>query len=78
MKTVTPTELRTNLYHLLDEVLNTGVPIEIKKRNRKLRITTVEKVDKFQNLISRPHVVLGDPESLVALNWEDEVTLGLP
>ena len=78
MKTITPTELRTNLYHLLDEVLNTGVPIEIKKRNRKLRITTVEKVDKFQNLVARPHVVLGDPESLVSLNWEDEVHLGLP
>ena len=31
MKTVTATELRTNVYQLLDEVLNSGSPIEVKR-----------------------------------------------
>ncbi len=31
MKTITVTELRGNIYKLLDEVLNTGIPIEINK-----------------------------------------------
>ena len=31
MKTITITELRGNIYNLLDEVLNTGIPIEINK-----------------------------------------------
>lgn len=78
MKRITPTELRANLYRLLDEVLATGVPLEIKKGDRKLRITPVEKVDKFQNLISRPKVIQGDPEDLVSVSWEDEVNLDLP
>lgn len=78
MKTVTTTELRTNIYQLLDEVLRSGTPIEIKKGDRKLRIVPVEKADKFQNLVYRPDVIQGDPEELVTLNWEGEVTLDLP
>ncbi|MCB8967604.1 MAG: type II toxin-antitoxin system Phd/YefM family antitoxin [Ardenticatenaceae bacterium] len=78
MKTITPTELRMNIYNLLEEVLQTGVPIEIKKGDRRLRITPVEKADKLQNLIPRPEVIQGDPEELVALNWEAEVNLDLP
>jgi len=78
MKTITPTELRANIYKLLDEVLRTGLPIEIKKGNRRLRLIPVEKNDKFQNLVSRPDVIQGDPDDLVALSWEEEVTLDLP
>jgi prevent-host-death family protein len=78
MKTVTATELRTNIYHLLDEVLHSGLPIEVKKGDRKLRIVPVEKVDKFQNLVYRPDVVQGDPEELVTLSWEGELSLDLP
>ncbi len=51
VKTVTPTELRTNIYRLLDEVLQTGVPIEIRRGDRRLRIEPVEKPDKFLNLV---------------------------
>ncbi len=78
MKTVTPTELRANIYNLLEEVLNTGVPIEINKGNRRLKIVPVEKADKLQNLISRPYVIQGDPDDLVNLSWEKEVNLDLP
>jgi hypothetical protein len=65
MKTVTPTELRANIYKLLDEILNTGIPLEIKKGDKKLRIVPVEKGDKLQNLIARPEVIAGDPDELV-------------
>ncbi len=78
MKSITPTELRANIYKLLDEILRTGLPIEIKKGDRKLRIIPVEQNDKLNNLVSRPDVIKGDPEELVALSWEDEVTLDLP
>ena len=77
MKSVTPTELRANIYNLLDEILETGIPLEVKKGGKKLRIMPVEKADKFQNLISRPHVIQGDPEELVEISWEDEVKLDL-
>jgi hypothetical protein len=78
MKTVTPTQLRTNIYNLLDEVLETGLPLEIKKGDKKLRIVPVDKVDKLKNLISRPEAIQGDPDDLVGINWADEVHLDLP
>lgn len=78
MRIITPTELRTNIYNLLDEVLKTGVPLEIKKGNKRLRIVPVEQGDKFQNLVSRPDVIQGDPEELVEITWESELNLDLP
>ena len=78
MKTVTPTQLRANIYNLLDEVLETGLPLEIKKGDKRLIIIPVDKVDKFKNLISRPEVIQGDPDDLVEINWVDEVNLDLP
>jgi prevent-host-death family protein len=78
MKTITPTELRSNIYNLLDEILDSGVPIEISKGNRKLRIVPIEKRDKLENLILRPNVIIGDPDDLVDISWEKEVNLDLP
>jgi hypothetical protein len=78
MKSTTPTQLRADIYHLLDEVLETGIPLEIRKGNKKLKIVSLETVDKFQNLISRPNVIQGNPEELAEISWEDEVHLDLP
>ena len=75
MKTVTVTELRGNIYNLLDEVFATGIPIEIKKGGRKLRIVPVELVDKFANMLFRPDVINGDPTDLVHVEWEYSVDL---
>jgi hypothetical protein len=77
MKSVTPTELRANIYKLLDEVLKTGIPLEVRRGGKTLTIISGEKMDKFQNLIARPHVIQGDPEDLVEISWEDEVNLDL-
>lgn len=69
MKTVTPTELRANIYKLLDEILATGTPLEIKKGDKRLRIVAVEKADKLQNLFARPEIIQGDPDDLVNIGW---------
>ncbi|VAW31006.1 hypothetical protein MNBD_CHLOROFLEXI01-967 [hydrothermal vent metagenome] len=78
MKTVTPTELRANIYKLLEEVLNSGIPLEINKGSRRLRIVPVEPVDKLQNLAARPDAILGNSDDLVMISWEKEVNLDLP
>jgi len=78
MKTITVTELRGNIYNLLDEVLNTGIPIEINKGGKKLKIMPVDKVNKLDNLISRPNVIQGNSDDLVEISWEKEVNLDLP
>jgi prevent-host-death family protein len=77
MKTITVTELRGNIYKLLDEVLNTGIPIEINKGDKKLRIIPVKTKNKLQNLVSRPNVIRGNPDDLVEISWEKEINLDL-
>ncbi len=62
MKTITPTELRGNIYQILDDILNTGVPVKLNKGDRKLIIAPIESTDKLQNLRKRKHVIKGDPE----------------
>lgn len=75
MKTITATELRGNIFNLLDEVLESGVPLEIEKNGRKLRITSIEKVDKLANLVHRPNFIKGDPEELVEMEWDYNLDL---
>lgn len=70
MKSVTPQELKGNLDNLLEEILKTGIPLEIDRGGRRLRIVPVEKSDKLQNLVYRPHVIVGDPDTLIDINWE--------
>jgi antitoxin (DNA-binding transcriptional repressor) of toxin-antitoxin stability system len=63
--------LRENLYRLLDEVLETGLPIEIERRGKILRIAPAETRSKLDNLRPRPYL-LTDPEELVHLDWCEE------
>ncbi len=78
MKTITATELRSNIYKILDEVLTTGIPVEINKKGKKLRLIPIEKSKKLQNLISRPEAIKGDPDDIADISWEKEVNLDLP
>ncbi|GAB6097056.1 hypothetical protein JCM14469_33100 [Desulfatiferula olefinivorans] len=78
MKTVTPTELRTNIYKILDEILENDMPIDVIRKGKRLRIEPVQRKDKLSKLIRRPDCVVGDPADLVDLSWEGEVKLDLP
>ena len=77
MKTITPTELRSNIYKILDEILNSGTPLEINKGGRRLRIIPVAKSNKLRNLVSRPHAIVGNPDELSDISWEKEIDLDL-
>lgn len=78
MKTVSPTELRSNIFKLLDEVLNSGIPLEINKGGRLLKIVPVEKNDKLAKLVSKPDVIVGNPDDLADIRWDKEVNLDIP
>lgn len=78
MKTVTPTELRSNIYKILDEILENGMPVEIIRHGRRLRIEPTEKSDKLARLVKRPETVIGHPDDLVSVSWEKEINLDLP
>jgi prevent-host-death family protein len=78
MKSVTSSKLQNNLDQLLDEILNTGTPLEIERNGKRLRIIPVKTVDKLQKLIYRPEAIIGDPDELVQISWEQETNLDLP
>jgi hypothetical protein len=70
---VTASRLRENIYKLLDEVLETGEPLEIERKGKRLRIVVVEadgerKPSKLANAIRRDALV-GDPEDIVHMDW---------
>jgi hypothetical protein len=48
--------------------LDTGVPVEIERRGKILRIIPGEPRSKLDNLKLRPYL-LSDPEDLVHLDW---------
>jgi antitoxin (DNA-binding transcriptional repressor) of toxin-antitoxin stability system len=76
---VTATELRQNIYRLLDEVLETGEPLEIERRGRRLRIVRDEQArTKLDRLTPRPDAIVGDPQDLVHLDWSDLWAADLP
>jgi hypothetical protein len=69
--TLKASSLRENIYRILDQVLDTGIPVEIERRGKILKIVTAEPRSKLQNLKARPYL-LTDPEELVHLDWSGE------
>ena len=63
--------LRENIYRILDQVLETGVPVEIERRGKILKIVPAESRSKLENLKPQPYV-LSDPEELVHHDWSGE------
>jgi len=70
------TKMRSDLYKIMDRVLDTGVPVEIERRGRKIRIVPVAPKSKIDNLVKRPGTIVGDPEELVHMDWSDEWSEG--
>lgn len=74
---VTASGLRKNIYKLLDETLETRKPLRIKRKGRELEVISVSAGSKFSRL-SRHDCIVGDPESIVSVNWEREWNDDLP
>jgi hypothetical protein len=64
------TKLRQNLYRILDDILQTGIPIEIERNGRVLKIIP-EKINKLVNL-EKHDLIIGDPEEIVHMDWSSE------
>ncbi|MGI9054092.1 MAG: type II toxin-antitoxin system Phd/YefM family antitoxin [Ilumatobacteraceae bacterium] len=69
---VTASKLRENVYRILDEVLATGVPVDIVRNGRTLRIAAVDEPTRVGRLVRRPEAINGDPDDLVHLDWSAE------
>ncbi len=69
---VTASQLRQDVYRLLDEVISSGIPLEIERNNRRLRIVSLEAPSKLARLTPHTDAIPGDPESLVSSDWSSE------
>jgi hypothetical protein len=64
MPPFTLTSLRQQLFKVVDQIIATGVPVEIKRKEHILKIILEQKKNKLDNL--KPHhAITGDPEALV-------------
>jgi len=61
-------KLRENIYNLLDQVIETGTPLEIKRKGRTLKVILDRKTSKLANLKKRD-VMSAPPESYVHVDW---------
>lgn len=68
---VTASKLRENIYNILDQALETGIPVEVERKGRILKIVPEAKPSKLAKLKKRNYLV-GDPESIVHMDWLKE------
>jgi hypothetical protein len=70
---ISATTLRANVYKVLDEVLETGVPVEIERNGQRLRIVPMDGPRaprrRLDNLTPHPGAIVGDPQDLVEIDW---------
>ncbi|HWB71890.1 MAG TPA: type II toxin-antitoxin system Phd/YefM family antitoxin [Egibacteraceae bacterium] len=66
---ISASELRQNIYRLLDEVLETGLPLEIERKGKRLRIVPVHTGSRLERIQGDPELIVGDPDDLVHLDW---------
>jgi N-acyl-D-aspartate/D-glutamate deacylase len=69
---LTASKLRSDIYRILDLVLETGEAVEIERNGRRLRITADEPPTRLGRLISRPDAVVGDSDDFVHLDWSGD------
>jgi hypothetical protein len=70
---LTASKLRENIYRILDQGLETGVPVEIERGGRILKIVPDQGPGKkLERLEEHPGAILCDPEELVHLDWSTE------
>jgi len=68
---VTASKLRENVYKILDEAIETGVPVEIVRKGVVLRIVLEKPPSKLARLKKRSGFV-GDPDDVIGMDWSSE------
>jgi hypothetical protein len=69
-KKYTASQLRSDVYRVLDSVLETGVPVEIERKGRVLRIVADQPPSRLARLVKRD-VLSCPPDALVHMDWSN-------
>jgi hypothetical protein len=69
-KRLTASQLRADVYRVLDRVLESGLPVEIERKGRVLKIEADKPTSKLSRLVKRPYL-RGQPEDIVHMDWSE-------
>ena len=71
---MTLTELRKNIYSVVEEVLSTGKTIEITAKGRIVLLSPGHQKSKMERLrtSARKRAITCNPDDLISINWEKE------
>lgn len=69
---ISASKLRADVYRLLDQVLETGQPLEIDRNGKTLVIAPKEAGSIWDRLPRREGYIVGDPDELVHIDWSSE------
>jgi antitoxin (DNA-binding transcriptional repressor) of toxin-antitoxin stability system len=68
---ITASKLRENIYNILDEAIETGVPVEVIRKGVILRIVPQKQHSKLARLKRRSDWI-GDPEDIFKMDYLEE------
>ena len=63
--------LRADIFRLLDKVIETGHPLEIERKGKILQIVPKIKISRLQRL-TKHNCIICNPEEIVHMDWEKE------
>ena len=72
MRPITATELRANLYRILDQVVETGIPQEIKRGGKVLLILPATARERKLEELPKRDVLSCSIDELIETSWEDD------
>ncbi len=72
MAAITLTELRADLYKVVDQIIKTGVSVEVQRNGHKIKIILADGPSKLERLTQRTDVINGDLEDIVHSDWLQE------
>jgi hypothetical protein len=75
---MTPTELRKNIYKILDTIAETGKAVEIERKGKVFKIiceSTPSKLDKLRRK-KHPKAYKGNSDEIITMDWSKEWRAG--
>ena len=69
---VTDINSKEDILRILDEVVNTDIPLEIERNGKRLLISPTKKHRDLDCLEKHADYIVGDPDDLVHVDWSSE------
>ncbi len=70
---ITASKLRENIYRILDEAIDTGMPVEVIRKGNIVRIVPEKRASKLGRLKKRTGFA-GDPDDIIGMDWSKDWT----